>query len=268
MLEVEGGAVLAGFGHTPLVVRGGAEKEAFGGNAVAVDNAAVGFGTDERHVPAALLQVGLEIADGKWAFVLVDVCALARQLGLHVHVPAVGSGVAHYEHGFAFNRVLDRFGQTGEVGAAHGPVAQVEGEAVGAAFGHAPFLVGIAGVHLEWGAVDGGFAYLLAVGGRTDEGSVPAARGEAQLELAGIEGAFPGEHEGIFLACLERRGSVNAPAVGRGVAHHVERGGLDGQVAFDDDEVLVVVARCRACGNDAGAHGIYQRFEFHLAYLL
>ena len=104
-----------------------------------------------------------------------------------IDVPAVGCGIAHHVEGLCLDRLNGRLLLLAQILGREGPVAHVERQLVLAFLYHLPFVVGIAGVHVERLVRDVGLADLLTICHGTDEGCVPAARCEAELHLALVQ---------------------------------------------------------------------------------
>ena len=267
MLQVERQTILPGFFHLPLVIGIGCEDKLFTLHTALVDLAAAERRTDERDAPVTRLQAGFHLTGREHAFISENVLRHLLELRRCVDVPAVRCGIAYHIHGLGLNGFDDGSIGLTQILGRHGPVAQVERQSILTGIGHAPFVVGITGMHGKLGIGDGRFRNLGASHQRTYERSIPTAGGQTELDLACEELSLPREHKRIVGRCLQWRGVADVPSVGCGVAHHVEGLSLDGQFALDDVQVFLALARRQTCCQHKAGYCGKQTIQFHILTL-
>ena len=247
MLQVESQAILSGLCHLPFVVGCGGEYEVGILDAILAYLASAEGRTDERNAPVARGEAGFHLALDEVALKLEDVLRHFRELGRSIDVPAIGSGIAHDEERLGRDRFDDRRIEFAQILSRHCPLAQIECQTVFPGVGNAPFVVGIAGMHGKFGIADVSLRDLCTIDDGSDEGSVPTACCEAKLHLSCIERTFPGENQSIVGRRCQCCGVADVPTVGRGISHHEEGAGLDGQFALYDVEFFLSITSSQCC---------------------
>ena len=163
--------------HTPLIIRTGGEHKFFAFHTILVDFAVGWSGTNKRHIPTSFFQTSLHFTGFKFAFIFKNVFRLLHQCRRVIVVPSVGSGITKHIHSLCLKRFNHRSVVFTKKFCRHGPVSQVESEAIFSCVCHLPLVVGVTGVHNKLLLRDIGLGYFRSVIRRTYEGCIKAAGG-------------------------------------------------------------------------------------------